>query len=257
MNMTKMLAAGSAVALAATLGTAVVPANAAKGDTPLAEVIIDDKLGICGELDSMMQFLVDSYRCEWADVVNDPEKRRLFRQFVNTDDTEPTIEIVAERGQRRPADWPTEAVSLRQIEVLDRLASDDGGTERAWVKVGTADDFPPDGGATIKYGGVQIAVFNFSSRAEWYASQQMCPHKKAFVLSRGILGDAGGTAKIACPLHKKTFSLESGESLGGEGYGVQVFPAKVENGEVYLHLPPTEVLERSLATEIGCEMATA
>jgi uncharacterized surface protein with fasciclin (FAS1) repeats len=42
MNMTKMLAAGSAVALAATLGTAVVPANAAKGDKPLSEVIIDD-----------------------------------------------------------------------------------------------------------------------------------------------------------------------------------------------------------------------
>ena len=42
MNMKKMLAAGSAVALAATLGTAVVPANAAKGDTPLSAVIIDN-----------------------------------------------------------------------------------------------------------------------------------------------------------------------------------------------------------------------
>ena len=237
--------------------TAVWLDKMAGGVEHLREVIVDDKLGICGELDSMMQFLVDSYRCEWADVVNDPEKRRLFRQFVNTDATEPTIEIVAERGQRRPADWPTEPVSLQQIEVLDRLASDRGGTERAWVKVGSADDFPPDGGATVKYGGVQIAVFNFSSRGEWYASQQMCPHKKAFVLSRGILGDAGGVPKIACPLHKKTFSLESGDSLGGEDYGVQVFPVKVEDGEVYLHLPPTEVLERSLATEIGCEMATA
>ncbi len=43
MNITKMLAAGSAVALAATLGTAAVPANAAKGDTPLASVIQDNK----------------------------------------------------------------------------------------------------------------------------------------------------------------------------------------------------------------------
>ena len=42
MNMKKMLAGGSAVALAATLGTAVVPANAAKGDTPLSAVIIDN-----------------------------------------------------------------------------------------------------------------------------------------------------------------------------------------------------------------------
>lgn len=39
MNMTKVLAGGSAVALAATLGTAVVPANAAKSEIPLASVI--------------------------------------------------------------------------------------------------------------------------------------------------------------------------------------------------------------------------
>ena len=206
--------------------TAVWLDKLAGGVKHLREVIIDDKLGICGELDAMMQFLVDSYRCEWADVINDPEKRRLFRQFVNTDHTEPTIEIVAERGQPRPADWPVEAVSLQQIEVLDRLASETPNTERAWIKVGTAEDFPLDGGATVKYGGVQIAVFNFSSRGEWYASQQMCPHKKAFVLSRGILGDAGGTPKIACPLHKKTFSLQSGESLGGEGYGVAGVPGE-------------------------------
>ncbi len=56
---------------------------------------------------------------------------------------------------------------------------------------------------------------------------------------------------------QENFSLESGASLSGEDYGVQVFPVKVENGEVYLHLPPTEMLERSLATDIGCEMATA
>ena len=239
--------------------TAVWLDKMAGGVEHLREVIIDDKLGICDELESRMQFLVDSYRCEWADAVNDPEKRRLFRQFVNTDDIEPTIEFVSERGQQRPGDWPDEIMSMQQIEALNSLADDaDGaGAERAWTKVGITDDFPPDGGATIKYGGVQIAVFNFSSRGEWYASQQMCPHKKAFVLSRGILGDAGGTPKIACPLHKKTFSLQSGDSLSGEEYGLQVFAVKVEDGEVYLHLPPTEVLERSLATAIGCEMATA
>ena len=238
--------------------TAVWIEKMAGGVEQLRKVIIDDSLGICDELEAMMQFLVDSYRCEWADAVNDPAKRRLFRQFVNTDATEPTIEIISERGQRRPADWPGEAVSLRQIEALDRLANDtDASAERAWVRVGGESDFPPDGGATIKYGEVQIAVFNFSSRGEWYASQQMCPHKKAFVLSRGILGDAGGAPKVACPLHKKTFSLESGDSLSGEGYGLQVFAVRVEGGEVYLHLPPTEVLERSLATGIGCEMATA
>ena len=91
--------------------------------------------------------------------------------------------------------------------------------------------FPLDGGATIKYGKSQIAVFNFASRGEWYATQNMCPHKKAFVLSRGIVGTAGDEPKVACPLHKKTFSLETGESLQGEEYRIQTFPVKVEGGQ--------------------------
>jgi nitrite reductase/ring-hydroxylating ferredoxin subunit len=60
-------------------------------------------------------------------------------------------------------------------------------------------DFPIDGGATIQRGKVQIAVFNFASRGEWYASQNMCPHRKAFVLSRGMIGDAGGYSQSRLP----------------------------------------------------------
>ena len=43
--------------------TAVWLDKMAGGVEHLREVIIDDKLGICDELESMMQFLVDSYRC--------------------------------------------------------------------------------------------------------------------------------------------------------------------------------------------------
>jgi nitrite reductase (NADH) large subunit len=85
----------------------------------------------------------------------------------------------------------------------------------------------------------------------------MCPHKKAFVLSRGILGDTNGVPKIACPLHKKTFSLDSGACLSDEDYAVQVFPVKVEGDDIYLELPPTEVLDQLLATDIGCHLATS
>jgi nitrite reductase (NADH) large subunit len=227
----------------------------------LKEVIIEDKLGICQELEERIQFLVDTYTCEWAEVVKDPEKRRLFRQFVNTDETEACIEIVHERGQQRPGDWPSETVSLVQLKRFEeqmRPAAEHAQTApRAWVQVGKVQDFPYNGGATIKYGKVQIAVFRFTSRGTWYACQQMCPHKKAFVLSRGILGDTNGVPKIACPLHKKTFSLDSGTCLSGEDYAVQVFPVKVEGDDIYLELPPTEVLDQLLATDIGCHLATS
>ncbi len=230
------------------------------GIAHLKEVIIEDRLGICAELDERMQYLVDTYKCEWTEVVNNPERRKAFRQFVNTDENESSIEIISERGQQRPADWPSESVSLEQFKLLkQRLPEADLAQEKqsAWVKVGTVSDFPTNGGATVKVGKVQIAVFNFSRREKWYACQQMCPHKKAFVLSRGIIGDVQGTPKVACPLHKKNFSLTSGESLNGEAYSIRVFQVRVEGEEVFLDLPPTDVLDQILATEIGCRLATS
>ena len=83
----------------------------------LRDVIVNDRLGIAAELERQMQALVDSYQCEWKAVVDDPEKRRFFQQFANTDETEPGVEFVSERGQQRPADWPSDFVPL------DRLAS--------------------------------------------------------------------------------------------------------------------------------------
>lgn len=233
------------------------------GISHIRDVIVDDKLGIAAELEQMMQHLVDTYQCEWTTTINDPEKRKWFRQFINTDDTEPTIEIVSERGQHRPGDWPGEFVSLGQFQSLEERRRKIETTHARelnaprWVQVGQVDEFPLDGGATIRYGKVQIAVFNLSSRGEWYASQNMCPHRKAFVLSRGIIGDASGVPKVACPLHKKTFSLETGASLQDEEYNIRTFPVKVEDNAVFLKLPPASVLDQLLATEIGCRLATS
>jgi nitrite reductase (NADH) large subunit len=121
-----------------------------------------------------------------------------------------------------------------------------------WIHVGKIWDFPHDGGATVKYGQTQIAVFNFASRGEWYATQNMCPHRREFVLSRGMIGDQNGKPKVACPVHKKTFSLENGECTSGENYSVRVFPVKVEGDDVYLYLPPAEELDAVLATAKTC-----
>jgi nitrite reductase (NADH) large subunit len=227
----------------------------------LRDVIVHDRLGICEELERQMQFFVDTYRCEWAEVVKDPEKRRMFQQFVNTDETEPTIEFVREREQKRPVAWTTSFVPVSQLT----LRKDEPGgpapegepyepaePERRWVQVGKVWDFPQDGGAAVKYGKTQIAVFNFASRGEWYATQNLCPHRRELVLSRGILGDANDKPKVACPVHKKTFALATGKCLSGEDYSVQVFPVRVDGDDVYLHLPPIEELDEVLATEKTC-----
>lgn len=110
-----------------------------------------------------------------------------------------------------------------------------------WFRAARVDVFPRDGGACVLAGPLQIAVFNFARRGEWYACQNLCPHRMQMALSRGLLGSADGVAKIACPFHKTTFSLETGECLGsssGAHYApIRVYPVLVEDGWVHIGLP--------------------
>ncbi|HDZ56230.1 MAG TPA: nitrite reductase large subunit [Pseudomonas xinjiangensis] len=68
----------------------------------LKEVVIDDSLGLAAELEAQMQLVVDRYECEWANALQDPEKLKRFRTFVNDERGDPDIHFVKERGQRRP-----------------------------------------------------------------------------------------------------------------------------------------------------------
>lgn len=69
----------------------------------LREVVVDDKLGICAELESAMESHVSDYADEWRGVLEDPEKLARFTSFVNAPGVpDPTISFRAERGQRVP-----------------------------------------------------------------------------------------------------------------------------------------------------------
>jgi nitrite reductase (NADH) large subunit len=214
----------------------------------LKEVIIEDSLGICAELDSRMQHLVDTYHDEWAEVVKDPERRAKFKQFVNTDENqsrEEMIEFIDMRGQVRPADWPADGKAQTNwkpddINVFSR-------SEKSWVTVGKTSDFAPNVGSTILYGDSQLAVFNNAKQGEWYCTQNMCPHKQAFVLSQGIIGDAAGISKVACPLHKKQFSLTDGHQLDGD-LAIITFPVKIEGDSVLVELPSKVEVDAILGT---------
>ncbi|MFO7448092.1 MAG: nitrite reductase small subunit NirD [Ignavibacteriaceae bacterium] len=106
--------------------------------------------------------------------------------------------------------------------------------EIKWFKACYVDDVPEDGGACVRYKDQQIALFYFTSRNEWYATQNMCPHRFQMALSRGMIGDKNGEPKVACPFHKKTFSLVTGCNLNGEDYIIKTYPVKVENNTVYI-----------------------
>jgi nitrite reductase (NADH) small subunit len=100
------------------------------------------------------------------------------------------------------------------------------------------DDVPQNGGACVKYKDTQIAIFNFTRRGEWYATQNLCPHKQQMALSRGMIGSTGQDCepKVACPFHKKTFSLKSGDCLSDDDYSIKIYPVLIEEGKVYIRI---------------------
>jgi nitrite reductase (NADH) small subunit len=105
-----------------------------------------------------------------------------------------------------------------------------------WFYACRAEDVPANGGVCVKLGDEQIALFNFTRRKEWYATQNLCPHKQQMALSRGMIGSAGPARepKIACPFHKRTFSLQTGENLEGEEYALRTYPVRVQEGRIYI-----------------------
>ena len=103
-----------------------------------------------------------------------------------------------------------------------------------WFLACHVDDMPANGGVCVKYKEEQIALFHFTRLNEWYATQNECPHRQQMALSRGMIGSQGEEPKIACPFHKKTFSLVTGECLSGDVCAIKTYPVKVENGNVFI-----------------------
>ncbi|KAI9650104.1 hypothetical protein NHQ30_000117 [Ciborinia camelliae] len=230
------------------------------GITYLRSVILDDKLGICASLEAQMDELVGSFFDEWAAALDDAARAPSFRQFDNSPETVETMELVRDRGQTRPVDWAKESATLdfRNIQW----------SSLRWERMMDADHFRgadelPNGiSACVKRGDTQLAIWRV--RGRWLASQQMCPHKRAFVLSDGLIGDrrapvvrsegeahetetAAQQIWISCPQHKRNFSLQ-GESAGrcanDAALSIAIFAAEArDDGAVYVQLPPVHELD--------------
>jgi nitrite reductase (NADH) large subunit len=69
----------------------------------LKKVVCEDSLGLGAELEAAMALVIGTYECEWKKAIDDPQTLKRFRHFVNSDKLDPSIRLVTERGQRRPA----------------------------------------------------------------------------------------------------------------------------------------------------------
>jgi NAD(P)H-dependent nitrite reductase large subunit/NAD(P)H-dependent nitrite reductase small subunit len=248
------------------------------GIDQLRRVVIEDSLGIAATLEKQMEYLLDTYECEWKKVVESPELRAQFTQFKNTSKTQQDTLMVEERGQLFPLGQTSKGRKKPASLSYDDSHSSSphkspisspGGSlgsptsisgleleaELEWIPVGAKELFLANTGGAILYGETQLAVFNVTEmcngieKVSWYATQNMCPYDHAFVLAQGILGDADGRPKVVCPMHKKSYDLSDGKCLSGEEHlQLETFPVKEENGQLFVRLPPAEVLDSRLGT---------
>ncbi|RAJ04293.1 nitrite reductase (NADH) small subunit [Chitinophaga skermanii] len=108
-------------------------------------------------------------------------------------------------------------------------------SEFSWFLACRVQDVPANGGVCVKYANTQIALFHFTRTGQWFATQNLCPHKHQMALSRGMIGSHAGEPKVACPFHKKTFSLKDGRCISDETEcHIQTYPVRIEGDDIFI-----------------------
>ena len=97
----------------------------------------------------------------------------------------------------------------------------------SWVAVCGVDEIAPATAACALLHGQQVALVRFGDQV--FALDNLDPFSGAFVIARGIVGDAGGVPKIASPMHQQTFDLRTGRCLDDPTRALRVWPCRVRD----------------------------
>ena len=109
-------------------------------------------------------------------------------------------------------------------------------TVAQWLDVCALEQITPGTGAAALIDGEQIAIVRPSSDPQVYALSNFDPFSKAFVIARGIIGDRNGVLKIASPVYKQNFSLETGQCLDDESVSLPTYETRVVAGRVHVKI---------------------
>ncbi|MER7762457.1 nitrite reductase large subunit NirB [Streptomyces sp. NPDC097619] len=141
----------------------------------LREVLVEDSLGLCAELEAQMERHVAAYQDEWQAVLEDP-------------------------------------AALERFGPVD-LGSVDFGADPAASRAAVAAALEPGRGrAAVLADGSEAAVFK-DRAGEVYAVGNRDPFTGADVIAHGIMGSVDGVPVVASPLHKQVFDLRTGVCL--------------------------------------------
>jgi nitrite reductase (NADH) small subunit len=110
-----------------------------------------------------------------------------------------------------------------------------------WTRVCRLDELTPGRGAVARVRGDQVAVFRVrtsDAADDVFALGNLDPFSGAQVLSRGIVGDAGGIPKVASPVYKQGFDLRTGACFDDPAVSVPSYPVTVsDDGWVSVGVP--------------------
>lgn len=111
-----------------------------------------------------------------------------------------------------------------------------------WVDVCALSEIAPDCGVAALLDGRQIALVRVGEGDQVYALSNYDPFSEAFVIARGIVGDRAGRPKIASPIYKQSFDLQTGACLDDPAVALPTFPVRVRAGRVEVVAVPAPAL---------------
>jgi len=124
-------------------------------------------------------------------------------------------------------------VDSHQNGVPAARPEEDGSADGQWIDICALEDIVPMTGVCALLGRKQVAVFRVVGEAnELYALSNFDPFSKAFVLSRGIVGDKAGVPKVASPVFKHNFDLRTGQCLDDPAVSVKTYQVRLRAGRV-------------------------
>ena len=106
-----------------------------------------------------------------------------------------------------------------------------------WFDVCALADIAPASGVAALIAERQIALVRPGDGEQVFALSNYDPFSEAFVISRGIVGDRAGRPKIASPIYKQSFDLETGACLDDPSVRLPVYAVRVRQGRVEVAIP--------------------
>lgn len=100
-----------------------------------------------------------------------------------------------------------------------------------WVRVAALDEIAPGAALGVTVGELNLAIYHLED-GRVFCTDNVCTHAFALLTDGWMEGTT-----IECPLHAGQFDVCTGKGLGAPiEEDLQTFPAKIEDGQVFVEI---------------------